>query len=386
MNRQLDVGVYGARAIPSTYSGYETFLTTLLPNLAQRGHRVTMYCRRGEADDGVGEVDDFEGVRLVWLPALRGKQFSTLSHGLVAAVRARLARHDVVLVVNVANAPYCALARWTGQPVVLNTDGQEWLRGKWGRLARTWFHTSARISRISATSLVSDCAAMAHVYRDEFHAPSTVIPYCSPAIEPAADAALGEFGVEPGAYFVIAGRLNPENNIDALAREYAASALPLPFLVLGAANYDSPVAKELAALAARDGRIRPIGHVGGRATFLRLLAGAAAYVHGHSVGGMNPSLVEAMRAGSVVAALDTTFNRETLAGSGYLFPSGGLAHTLSEVLALDDVDVRAARTAARDTAEQRYAVDAVVDAYDELLRAAAARRFGRAAISTRWAA
>jgi len=381
----IDIGVYGGRAIPSTYSGYETFLTAVLPRFVDRGHRVTMYCRKGEADDGWEGADDFQGVALRWLPAVKGKQFSTLSHGAIAALRARVSRHDVVLVVNVANALYCAAGRYTGQPVVLNTDGQEWLRGKWGRAARTWFKTSARISRFTANALVSDCAAIAAVYRDEFGARSTVIPYCVPPVA-AAPALDPGFGVQTGAYCVIAGRLNPENNIDRVAREYAESDLPYPLLVLGVANYDSPVARELARLAEADPRIRPIGHVGSRPQFFRLLADAAAYIHAHSVGGMNPSLVEAMGSGAAVVAFDTPFNRETLAGAGTLFEFGALGAALHA--AIDrPADVRAAASnEARAIAHERYSVDAVADGYESLLRASAARRWSSTQITTRWTA
>jgi len=145
-SRVLDVGVYGGRAIPSTYGGYETFLTTLLPELARRGHRVTMYCRTG-----VGSSDEpYLGVTRVVLPAVVSKQLNTLSHGVIAAAKSRQAGHDVVLVVNVANAPFTGLSRLTGQRVLLNTDGQEWLRGKWSPAGRWFFLNAARISRFSA--------------------------------------------------------------------------------------------------------------------------------------------------------------------------------------------------------------------------------------------
>ncbi|HMS12642.1 MAG TPA: glycosyltransferase [Microthrixaceae bacterium] len=156
----LDIGVYGARGVPSTYSGYETFLTTLLPELVRRGDRVTMYCRPGDGMDN----SEWEGVRRRVLPALPGKNFNTLTHGLVAGVAARLARHDVVLVVNVANAAYCAIGRYTRQPTLLNTDGQEWLRDKWGGTAKQVFHRSARIAGRCATALVADCEAMAAIW------------------------------------------------------------------------------------------------------------------------------------------------------------------------------------------------------------------------------
>lgn len=122
--RPMNIGVYGSRGIPSTYSGYETFLTVLLPELVRRGHAVTIYCRR----DAVPDEPEYQGVRKRFLPSIQTKELGTLTHGALSAVTARARRHDVILVVNPANALFCWAATRTGQPVVLNTDGQEWLR------------------------------------------------------------------------------------------------------------------------------------------------------------------------------------------------------------------------------------------------------------------
>jgi glycosyltransferase involved in cell wall biosynthesis len=380
----LDIGVFGARSIPSSYSGYETFLTTMLPRLAARGHRVTMYCRSG-ATDGEGP---YEGVERVVLPAVPGKQLNTLSHGAVAAVRARLARHDVVLVVNVANAVACGFCTASGQAVVLNVDGQEWLRGKWGRAARWYFWHAAQLSRRTATALVADCGAMAAVYEREFGAVSTVIPYCFPApsFQPD-DGVPARFGVETDCYAIIAGRLNPENNIDAVVGAYVGSDIPAPLLVLGEANYDSPVRHRLEELAGRDERVRLVGHVADRATFLSLVGLAAVYFHAHSVGGMNPSLVEAMGAGALVAALDTPFNRETLGGTGSFFATPGEAPVVARELGRLPADERRRR---RESTAQRVAdqfgVDDVTSAYEALLHAAATGAVRRGLrLPTRWA-
>jgi len=384
--RAVDIGVYGARAIPSTYSGYETFLTTLLPALADRGHQVTMYCRPGEAD-GEGP---YRGVQREVLPAIPGKQFNTLSHGAVAAVQARRRRHDVLLVVNVANAPFCALNSRTGQPVVLNTDGQEWLRGKWGRVAKAWFKTSARLAKYGATGLIADCAAMADVYEREFGAESTVIPYCFPDIPFEPDPALlDRFGVKPGEFAIVGGRLNPENNIDTVVEAWAASSTDLPLLVLGAANYASPVQTRLDQLAGLDDRIHLAGHVHDRQEFLTILALASTYIHGHSVGGMNPSLVEAMGAGALVAALDTPFNRETMGATGRFFARDchDVVKVVDELRATAASEQTALRTEASARARERFAIADVVGAYEDLLvDAASGRARRRLRHRTRWSA
>ncbi|MDQ3573709.1 MAG: DUF1972 domain-containing protein [Actinomycetota bacterium] len=385
----LDIGVFGARAIPSTYSGYETFLTTLLPELSARGHNVTMYCRTTELEgDG-----PYRGVQRVMLPAIAGKHFNTLSHGLLASARARLAGHDVLLVVNVANSLFCAMNKYTGQPVFLNTDGQEWLRGKWGPVARRFFRFSADVAQWSTTGLIADCAAMAKVYSDQFHAESTVIPYCSPPTLSRFDTgAPNRLDVRRGGYFLIAGRLNPENNIDRMAEEYARSEFAEPLLVLGTANYRSPVERRLQRLAAADERIRLVGHVGDRSEFLDLLGSAAAYLHGHSVGGMNPSLVEAMAAGALVVALDTPFSRETLGGTGLFFsmaPSNSLSlgSVLADLHRMSEAQQQMLRTGAVERVQHVYAHEAVVEAYEQLLASSLSSGSREpVSIETRWSA
>jgi glycosyltransferase involved in cell wall biosynthesis len=378
----VNIGVFGARAIPSTYSGYETFLTTLLPALTERGHKVTMYCRRGETS-GRGPYRD---VQRVVLPAIPGKQFNTLSHGAIASLRARLAQHDVVLAVNVANAFFCALHRYTGRPIVLNTDGQEWLRGKWGRVARVYFHSSARFAGQCATALVSDCNAMADVYRDEFDADSSVIPYCVPAHPLASGTGIcTRLGVDSGEFFIVAARLNPENHVDAIADAYARTSFKQQLLVLGTANYRSPVETNLHAVADRDPRVRVIGHVDNRDEFFELLGAARGYIHGHSVGGMNPSLVEAMHAGALVTALDTPFNRETLGDAGRYFELDDVEGALQCLLDEPDDVAAELRDRARRRAAARYDTGSIVDAYERLLIAAAhASARSPLVVPTRW--
>lgn len=385
---KLDIGVFGARGVPSTYGGYETFLTTLLPELVNRGHSVTAYCREG-AVDGDGP---YRGVERVVVPGVETKQLSTLTHGAAAARLARRAGHDVLLVVNPANAPFCLWNLRAGQSVLLNTDGQEWLRGKWGWAGRAWFKTAAHLSRRCTTGLIADGTAMADVYRDQFGARSTVIPYCSPIDGFHPDpGVLGDYDLEPGGYFVIAARLNPENNVDAVAQAYHHSNLPLPLLVLGEANYDSPVSRRLRQLSADDARIRLAGHVDDRHGFLTLLSQARAYIHGHSIGGTNPSLIEAMRAGALVVALDTAFNRETLGTSGLYFPGGmgfvgDVGSVLDGVLTMGAIESRQLRDRAREGVDERYSIDAVVSAYEAALGACVDHPGRGFAMPTMWAA
>ena len=381
--RTLDIGVFGIRGIPSTYSGFETFLTVLLPELAARGHRVTVYCRKGlDEDDWRG---DFQGVERRALPSITTKQLDTLSHGLVASAVARTRGHDLFLAFNVANVPFCLAARATGQRIVLSTDGQEWIRGKWGTVARRLFLTFAQWSRWSASALISDCNGMRAVYREQFGTDSTVIPYCWTGIDQG-DGRLPA-GHEPRGYLVTGGRLIPENNIDGIARAFSRTDVDLPLLVLGAANYRSPVELELRALAERDARIQLLGHVSDRAEYASLLRHAKGYLHGHSVGGINPSLVEALGSGALVGALDTPFNREAAGPEAFYFADCGAAleHVIRAVADLPEDEDARIREGNVHRAAEHFSLAAVADAYEDLLVAAAdTSPFGKVTVPTRW--
>jgi glycosyltransferase involved in cell wall biosynthesis len=382
--RTLDIGVFGARGIPSTYSGFETFLTVLLPELARRGHAVTMYRRPGIGTDGT----TFRGVRCRTLPSVRTKQLDTLSHGFVCGLAAAIRRHDVVFVCNIANVPFVALVRQTGVPVVLNTDGQEWLRGKWGNTARSYFYWCARNAGRAATALVSDCNAMRDLYADEFGVDSTVIPYCwNGVLEDDDDDMSPSHTFAPGSYFVTGGRLVPENNIDLVAEAYAATRHEQSLAVVGEANYDSPVVRRLRELAEHDARIRPIGHVASRRGFRELLANARGYLHGHSVGGMNPSLVEAMASRAAVVALDTPFNRETLGPAAHFFTRdhADVQRVLQHLCDATAQELDAYRDRLRARALEHFDLGSVADAYEQLFVAVSeARRTSRTRLTTQW--
>lgn len=380
---ELDIGVYGARGVPSTYSGYETFLTAFLPELVTRGHSVTMYCRRSGPD----RPRTYRGVRNVYLPSIETKQLSTMTHGMIASIAARAHRHDVVLAVNVANAPFCALARYTGQPIVLNTDGQEWLRGKWGRVARSYFLRSARIASRSANALVADSIGMAEIYAAQFGARSTVIPYPWTALPvPAEPTVLREHGLVAGRFVCLAGRLIPENNAVPLVESYLAGTMDWPFVVLGEANYDSPVERRLRSLASGDARLRLLGHVSDRSSFASIIGSAGVYLHGHSVGGINPSLVEAMGSRALIVALDTVFNREALGDAGWYFADFDeeLRHVIEHVATLPVHAGNDMRAKARTRALELFDLDRITSAYEDLLIRVAERKLQGGSMRTEW--
>jgi len=158
-------------------SGFETAFSEIAPRLAQRGHSVTVFCRAG-AHSASNRPAQHEGVQLVYLPSPGGKNFSALTSTGLAVVKALASREfDVWFFVNVGMGHHAAVARLSRRPVVMNVDGLDWQRGKWGPVARTYFYSAARMAVRCCTTLVTDAEAMRVFYREHFSRDSEMIPY-----------------------------------------------------------------------------------------------------------------------------------------------------------------------------------------------------------------
>jgi len=373
VNRPLRIGVFGIRTIPSTYSGYETFCNVLLPELVARGHDVTLFTR-----EKFGRSASYKGVKKIGLPSIRTKQLDTISHSFICAAVARFGQFDVVLSFNVANAPSLLFLTKTGVPTVLNVDGQEWKRGKWGKLARSTFYNCGKMSRITASRLITDCLEMQAIYRREFKAESSVIPYCWTNLMSGEEVEarghqigeLAKFELKSQEYVVTGGRLVPENNIAEIVESHINSSWQVPIAVLGKANYDSPVQKKLYELAMKDDRVRLLGHISNRRDFGIILKESLAYLHGHSVGGINPSIVEAMGVGALICAYDTPFNREALGEAGLYFEDPKSASVSCETLVKSQKNEHL-RCVAIERVKEHYSQKKIVDLYEANLISAA---------------
>jgi glycosyltransferase involved in cell wall biosynthesis len=167
---------------------------------------------------------------------------------------------------------------------------------------------------------------------------------------------------------VAVGRLEPENNIDLIVREFLDSGSKREFVIVGGAPYDTPYVRELRALE-KPGVVRFLGPVYEPGVLENLYAGAFALVHGHEVGGTNPSLVRAMGAGTPILALNTPFNREVLNGTGVLWgrEPGNLAAAIDSFEA-DPDRARDLGDKARERASVAFTWESVVRKHDELFR------------------
>ncbi len=365
----MRIALLGTRGIPANYGGFETFAEELSVRLAERGHIVTVYCRSHYAQGG---EQVYRGVRRVVLPTVRRKHLDTPAHTCLSCLHLLVQGQDAALFCNCANAIFAFWPRLVGIPTVLNVDGLERKRKKWGLLARAWYRLSERLATLCPDVVVSDARVIQHYYRERHGLETPYIAYGASRGIARSTRKLDELGLRPGEYFLYVSRFEPENNALLVVEEFERSGVEQKLVMVG----DAPYAAEYIARvkASHDPRILFPGAIYGGG-YRELQSHCLAFIHATEVGGTHPALVEAMGRGRAVLYLDTPENREVAGAVGLSFSVrlGSLRARLEELAAATPAELLELREAAVQEAEARYDWDVVTDRYEHLLSALAAR-------------
>jgi len=307
-------------------------------------------------------------MELVHLPAVPAKAAETLSHTALSTVHLLVRRPDVVVLFNAANAPFIPPLRARRIPVAVHVDGLEWQRTKWGPGARRYYQQAEGLCVRWADALISDAAGIRQHYLATFGVDSELIAYGAPILERSTTVRLEALGLTSDGYHLAVARFERENNLHVIVDGFRRSHAKKPLVVVGSSPYASPYHRELLALAAGDDRIRFLGAVWDQQLLDEMYCHASSYIHGHSVGGTNPSLLRALGAGAPVVAWDVVFNREVAGDSAVCF-----VDPTSLAAAVEDVEAvpEKARQRGRD-GQRRVAVhyrwDDVAERYEDLCR------------------
>jgi len=368
----------GTRGAPARYGGFETCVEEVGARLAAAGHEVIVYCRTTDASRD--RPAEYRGMQLVHLPAVRRRSLETLSHTALSV--AHLAAHpvDVVLMFNAANSPLLPVLRLRRLPVATHVDGLEWQRAKWSGLGRRYYRMAESLAVRWSDAIIADAGGIRDYYELEFGVPSELISYGAPVITAHRPELLARFGLEPRGYHLVVTRFEPENHVDMIVGGYAAGCGSRPLVVVGAAPYAEEYTARVKSLA--DGRVRFLGSIWDQSLLDELYANALTYLHGHSVGGTNPSLLRAIGAGAACNAYSVSFNREVLADAGRYFSSSADVTALVEE-AERDVEATLRRGHDCRARAAAYQWDDVAAEYEHLCRRLATRARPRTRASGR---
>lgn len=362
---RLRIAMLGTRGVPASYSGFETCVEELGARLGARGHEVVAYCRIPHVSYP-GRV--YRGMRLVKLPTVRSKHLDTIVHTLLSSLHTLGGRYDIALYFNVGNSPLTWIPRVAGQRVVLNVDGLDWKRKKWGRLARAYIRACERWATRVPHRVVTDSRRVQQYYRERYDSASTYIAYGAEPVRTPPGPHLARHGLEPRRYVLFVGRLVPENCAHHLTEAWRDLATDLRCVIVGDAPYAEAYIRSLKAAA--DPRVVFTGYLFGEG-YRELLSNAYCFVETSEVGGTHPALLEAMAAERCVVVNDTPENLETIADSGFAYHgdlgAAGLRPVLERLLKDPALVAEQARRGL-DRVRVHYSWDGVTDAYERLFR------------------
>lgn len=368
MTRPLSIAMVGTRGAPAHYGGFETAVEEIGTRLVDRGHKVRVYCRTGNSD----VTGSYRGMELVTLPALRQRTLETLSHTGLSALHLARHRTDVAFVFNAANAPFLPLIRAARIPVATHVDGLEWKRAKWGKGGKAYYRTAETASVWMSDALIADAQGIADYYREEFDVPTELIAYGAPILSDAPTDKLEEVGLTPSGFHLVVARFEPENHVDLIVDGYVRSSAVRPLIVVGSAPYADEYTAKIRELADGDARVRLLGGVWDQDLLDQLYAHCLTYLHGHSVGGTNPSLLRAIGAGAATTAFDVSFNREVVGSDGMFFRTPDEVATALQA-SESDIEAERERGSRLQVRARDYDWDHVASGYEELARRLADR-------------
>jgi glycosyltransferase involved in cell wall biosynthesis len=356
------IAFIGTRGVPASYSGFETFVEQLGSRLVERGHDVTVYCRKHH----VGSVGPrYRGMRLVTIPGLATKHLDTISHTLVSCLHALFQPYDVVVMSIAGNSPLAWIPRLRGARVILTVDGSDWRRRKWGPLARAYIRLAERLAIRLPDVTVTDSRVMHRYYVERFGADTECICYGADVPPPARQGKLAELGLRPRDYILLVGRLVPENCAHHLVDAFERLQTDLKCVVVGDAPYERAY---IADLKRRGPSVLFTGYLFGD-EYRELMHNAHVVVLCSEVGGTHPVLVEAMSVGNCVIVNDTPANLEVVGDAGIPYAGDRGAEALREVLEEllgDEERIERFRGLAAMRANGRYSWDGVTDQYEVL--------------------
>lgn len=359
--RLQQIAIIGTVGVPASYGGFETLVENLALWHERNGASETLivYCSGKSYETRIGT---FHGAELRYIP-LSANGAQSILYDMWSMLSALFRGTDTVLVLGVSGTLILPLVRLLSRAhIVTNIDGIEWKRDKWGRFQRHFLKLSEWAAVRFSHEVIADNQAIADHVRDAYDTDCHVIAY-------GGDHAVAHVGEGkapenvPQTYALSLCRIEPENNVHMILEAF--SGLDAPMVFVG--NWgNSAYGQKLKARYATTSNLYLLDPVYDPRALHALRSRASVYVHGHSAGGTNPSLVEMMHFGVPVLAHSCVFNRHSTEGQARYFQTPDELTNL--VKQLTPADATQIGNAMKEIARRRYTWDHIGEAYFALLQ------------------
>jgi N-acetylglucosaminyldiphosphoundecaprenol N-acetyl-beta-D-mannosaminyltransferase len=327
--RRTRIAFLGSRGVPARYSGFEVVVEELGSRLVSAGYDVTVYNRfpRYVVADHV-----HKGMRLITLPTIPTKSLDTIVHTTLSALDAVFRRYDLIYLCGVGNSILAAFLKRLGLRVVINVDGADFRRAKWGTFARQWLKLSELWATRLGDRLIADNQEIVTRYVRDYGVRPDYINYgCQFRTTPVHTGELEKWGLDPRGYVLHVSRLTPENEADLLLEAWGSYRGPLKLVITGSQSYETAYYKKLRDLA--DDRVVFTGARFGD-SYVELSQNALFFVMPAAIEATRLVLLDQMGMGKAILFKDSPATREVLGDASEPFDPANPVSSLTEKIEL----------------------------------------------------
>ena len=328
----MKIAILGTRGIPNYYGGFEQFAEFFSVYLVEKGHEVYVY----NSHNHQFQEKTFHGVNIIHQndPEHKMGTFGQFVYDYNCIIDSRKRNFDIILQLG-----YTSNSVWffllPKKPIIItNMDGLEWKRSKYSAPVRQFLKFAERLAAISSDYLVSDSLGIKSFLKKQYNKESTYIAYGAYPFTNPDENILSEYLVTKGNYNMIMARFEPENNLDMVLEGVSITEEKTPILVIG--NHNTKYGAYLKQKFAANENIRFLGGIYNIAHLDNLRYYSNLYFHGHSVGGTNPSLLEAMASKALVISHNNDFNRGVLKENAFYFSNPSEVKNLLQTIKKND--------------------------------------------------
>lgn len=365
------IALLGSRGIPAKYGGFETIAQELGIGLTKKGFDVYVACE--SRSFRINPHATYDSVKLVHFPIINSiRTISEVFYDTLSTIWASL-NVDTIYMLGYSSIIALLFPKLLRKTVIVNVDGLEWKRRKFSKVIRLMLRVFEVFTVRIADFVVADSEVVAAYYRRNYGTDPTYIPNGLREVSPYSAAVLETLGLNKYGYYLAVARLEPENNVDLIIKGFKLANSGKKLAIIGNVKNTS-YCRELVKL--KDERVVFLGGIYDRQLLMTIRRFSYAYIHGHEVGGTNPSLVEALSCSNAVLALNTPFNIEVLGDAGLYFGKDPAdLKKQVENLEANDIMIDSMRSRAYERYVKGYTVERMTMAFLCLLKMANSIRF-----------
>lgn len=319
----MKIGIIGTRGIPNNYGGFEQLAEYLSVGLTKKGHQVFVYSPHNH----IYQKSTWNNVNIIhkYDPEYKLGTAGQFIYDYNCILDSRKHKFDIILQLGYTSSSIWGSLMPTNTLVVTNMDGLEWKRAKFNSAVQKYVKFAEKLAIKFSNHFISDSVGIQKYLIEAYSRNSTFIPYGAHLFHNSDVNFLGEYSVKPFKYNMLIARLEPENSIEQILTGVLNSTTQHPFLVIG--NHNTKYGNYLKEKY-KDNKIWFVGSEFNIEKLNNLRFFSNLYFHGHTVGGTNPSLLEAMASNCLICAHDNVFNSSILGENAYYFTSPSEVATL----------------------------------------------------------